>query len=235
MSIFSLRSHSSKTHAPAAGRGFTLIELLVTVSIMVIITSLLMVRQSRFNSSTLLRSLAYSVALSVRQAQVYGTSAFGTTTSNSTVCGTNTFQNSACFVQGYGVFIDTTTVANPTTYILFADLNNNGTYDTGEDVKTYSLGNGYSIAKICVNAGLNQYCSSTIHKLSILFRRPNPDACFTTDDPSLLGWSTACAVGGTAAFASSSIQVQANGGDVGSTRSIFINTTGQITIGNVGT
>ena len=55
-------------------RGFTLIELLVVMSIMLILTSLFILRQQRFNSSTLLQSLAYSVALSVRQAQVYGTS-----------------------------------------------------------------------------------------------------------------------------------------------------------------
>src|SRR3989344_3869307 len=53
-------------------RGFTLIELLVVLSIMLVITGVFLVRNQQFNSAILLRSLSYQVALSIRQAQVFG-------------------------------------------------------------------------------------------------------------------------------------------------------------------
>ncbi|MBI2004934.1 prepilin-type N-terminal cleavage/methylation domain-containing protein [Patescibacteria group bacterium] len=76
------RSRSSGSKKDAAQRalpgGFTLVELLVVVSIMLIITSTLLLQQRKFNSATLMRTLAYNIALSIRQAQVYGTSVVGT-------------------------------------------------------------------------------------------------------------------------------------------------------------
>ncbi len=230
MSIFSQRSRSSYKQKVSTA-GFTLIELLVVLAIMVIMTSFLLIRQSRFNSSTLLRSPAYSVALSVRQSQAYGTASFGTTTSI-TNCATGTYQNSACFVKGYGIYVNFGS-SNPTSYTLFADFNNNGTYDDGEVVKVFNLGNGYSVSKICAAAGATQYCNTNagVTWLSILFRRPNPDACFTTNLS-----SSACATSPSGVvYSSGSIQIQSNGGDAGTTRSINVNTTGQISVGNVGT
>lgn len=191
------------------------------MSIMVIVTSVLLVRQSKFDSSTLLRSLAYSVALSVRQAQVYGTSVFGTTTSSGLQ-----------YASGYGIYVD---ITNTTSYTLFADLNNNGTYDLGEDVKVFSLGQGYSISQICATTGAptTQYCSNGggVTSLSTVYRRPNPEACITTN-LSLIACATPPS--GTS-YATSSIQIQRTGADTGSTRSIYINTTGQISVGSAGT
>src|SRR3569832_1656292 len=104
MSIFSHWSYSGK-------RGFTLIELLVVISIMLILTSIFVLRQQRFQSSTLLRSLAYSVALSVRQAQVYGTSI------RENVVGA--FDTSSA-AKAYGVYFSSGSTGS---YILFADAN----------------------------------------------------------------------------------------------------------------
>lgn len=207
------------------------------MSIMVIVTSLLLVRQSQFNSSTLLRSLAYSVALSVRQAQVYGTSVFGTTTALIN-CGSGTYQNGVCFAQGYGIYVSS---ATPTSYTLFADLNNNGTYDAGEDVKVFSLNNGYSVSDFCATdtvGNVNCWKGGTpvagvlgaSAKMSIVFRRPNPEACFTTNLQ-----TAACGLGQSAVYRSGSLQVQATGADAGSTRSVYINATGQLSVGNSGT
>lgn len=209
-------------------RGFTLIELLVVISIMVIVTSVLVVRQAKFDSSTLLRSLAYSMALSVRQAQVYGTSTFGTTTAVGN-CTVGTYTNGACFAQGYGINV---AIGSPSSYVLYADLNNNGTYDNGEVVKLYNLGQGYTLSQICATNGSGtRVCSGAggVTSLSINFRRPNPDACITTNLN-----AAACAVGAVAAYATSSVQVQ-NTGDPGSSRSIYISATGQITVGTSGT
>jgi hypothetical protein len=88
--------------------------MLVVSSIVLLITAFVIFQQQKFNSSTLLRSLTYSVALTVRQAQVYGTSVRGFTSSSGTTFG-----------SGYGVYVSPTlscaTGSAGSCYYLFAD------------------------------------------------------------------------------------------------------------------
>jgi prepilin-type N-terminal cleavage/methylation domain-containing protein len=161
-------------------RAFTLIELLVVISIMLIITGTILVRQSRFDSSTLLRGLSYSVALTLRSAQIYGTSVRGTATTMAG-CLNNTYASGICYASAYGVYFN-----GATSYTLFADLNNNGTYDVGTDaaVQTYQVGGGFALSKFCgVLANSTRECwlnsgGGTLSWLSVYFKRPNPDAIF---------------------------------------------------------
>lgn len=222
-----LRAKSGRGSARQLG-GFTLVELLVVVLMITLITMMLLLRQSKFNSSTLLRSLAYSVALSVRQAQVYGTSVFGTTTAQS-LCIGGSYALGTCYSAGYGLYFDT---ASPGQYSLFADLNNNGSYDSGEAVQTFKFGKGYQISEICaLDESLGKrYCSGAdndsglITQLNIVFKRPNPDAQF-----SALNAGTPVAGN----FASAYIQVK-NTASSDATRSVYVNTTGQIIVQTVG-
>ncbi|HVV15094.1 MAG TPA: prepilin-type N-terminal cleavage/methylation domain-containing protein [Candidatus Paceibacterota bacterium] len=217
MSIFSPHSRSffkkPFRRLLGKGRGFTLIELLVVVAIITIMTTVLLLQQRKFDSSTLLRSLAYSIALSVRQAQVYGTSVR---------------QDSATsgFTSDYGVFFYKG--EGTSNYYIFAD---SGTKDhcragwavTGfcssnagnEDVQQFKLGPGYSILKFCATTSSNsQVCTPTLDWLSIYFKRPNPDAFFATS------------AGGT--YKSAYIQIV--GPDGVTTRGITVTTTGQIIV-----
>ena len=193
-------------------RGFTLVELLVVVSIMLIITSTLLLQQQKFNSATLMRTLAYNIALSIRQAHVYGTSVVGTDNS-----GTITF------AAGYGIYIDKNT---PDSYQFFADLNNNGSYDVGESQKTFNLGSGYTINNYCAINPSRSYCkvlpsynSVRLGSLSIVFKRPNPDAQFLATN-----WSFSPI---NQSFSNIFLQVQGPGGD---TRAVSVTTTGQISV-----
>ena len=149
--------------------GFTLIELLVVIALITIITAVFLFQQRRFDSSTLLRSLAYNIALSIRQAQVYGTSVR---------------EFSGLFDYSYGVYF-----SNAGSYILFADVNGDKVYTsspTDEKVQLFSLSNGYSILQFCgVRASGQEDCfgggkngGTQITSLSIYFKRPNPDAQF---------------------------------------------------------
>lgn len=187
-------------------RGFTLIELLVVLAVITIMTAVLLLQQKKFDSSTLLRSLAYSVSLTVRQAQVFGTSVrqFGVGASS--------------FTYSYGVYFDT----DGSRYFLFADANNNKQHNAGEDVQQFKIGSGYSITKFCgiLNA-TDQSCTSgslgagsTITSLVIYFKRPNPDAQFSTD---ISGQS----------YCGAYVQITGPGGN---TRSIRVTSTGQILI-----
>jgi prepilin-type N-terminal cleavage/methylation domain-containing protein len=217
MLIF-LRKHFSKRP-----RGFTLIELLVVISIIVVITAVLLLRQSQLNSSTLLRSLAYSIALSVRQAQTYGTTVYGSSIFTQVPCeaGEGTYSAGSCFTSGYGIGVIS---GDNKHYFLFGDLDSDGTYDTGEEIHTYTLGSGFTISKFCVIplGGGSEVCGpSGLSKLSVLFRRPNPDACFSTNIA-----SGACGTG-PQIYEKMYIEVTSVAGDY---RRVTANVTGQIAV-----
>lgn len=207
-------------------RGFTLLELMVVITIVVVVTALILVRQTQFNSSTLLRSLAYSVALSMRQAQVYGTTIFGIATAPGSCVG-GTYSGGNCFAAAYGVFFSG---GDRVRYSLFGDLNNSGKYDSGDGIiQTFELGTGYQLSRFCAGRSSNgsQECwlsdgSGSVSELSIVFKRTNPDACFATNtNPST------CSSGGTELYSSSSVQITSGTGD---TRTVIVTTTGQIAV-----
>lgn len=207
MSIFSQLSHYfSKLQKPA--KGFTLIELLVVSLIIIVLTTFILFQQAKFNSATLLRSLTYSIALSVRQAQTYGTSVRGFTPSG----GGETFS------QGYGVYVPSAGTS-ATAYYIFSDINNNGRYDPGEELPAFNLGKGYVINALqAVPTG--QSAATAVSTLTIYFRRPNPDACFAT--------TGACTSDTESAYSAGYIQVRSTGNN--ETRSIKVASTGQITV-----
>lgn len=181
MSTFSriLKFFSKRALAP---RGFTLVELLVVSLIIVFITAFVLFRHQGFNSATLLRSLSYSIALSVRQAQVYGVSV------------RESAVGSGVFATGYGVHFGNAGLVDSTHYLLFADANGNGQYAAGEELPRFTIGNGrgtdYLIKNICAHSIVSgDQCSASspatspsITSLTIYFRRPNPDACFATSN-----------------------------------------------------
>jgi prepilin-type N-terminal cleavage/methylation domain-containing protein len=211
MSIFSQRFRI------CGKAGFTLIELMVAVSIVVFITIVLLFRHDQFNSSTLLRSLSYSVALSIRQAQLYGTSV------------RETGEQTGLFAQSYGVYFKD---GNPNEYYLAADKDDDGTISTQscpepytasgcEDVSPspYSIQTGYGISDFCAYTSVVTHCHSggAIDELTVRFDRPNPDAVFVTDQGS--------------AYIRGCVEVASPGG---ATRTIEITNTGQITVGQAG-
>ncbi len=161
----------------AATRGFSLIELLVVIAIFALISGLILANHSRFNSSVLLGSLAYNIALSIREAQVYGLSVK---------------QFSDEFQVGYGVRFE-----GEETYILFADTPNLGELpdkkynanDGDSIIQSYEVGRGHVIARFCgITSSGAEECSDgstavTIDHLDIVFFRPEPDAYISSAEP----------------------------------------------------
>ena len=144
-------------------RGFTLIELLVVVGIITVITSIVLVSNAKYGGAVLLQNLAYDIALSIRQAQVYGISVRSFNASN--------------FSVGYGMHF---AVSDNTHYELFADADNNGLFsDASENVSPspYEIGRGYKIKSLCATDSGNESC--TFDTLDIIFKRPEPDARIT--------------------------------------------------------
>src|SRR5665213_782983 len=158
----SLRSRSARvSHA-----GFTLIELLVVVAIIVVISAVILIDNNKFGGQVILENLAYDVALSVRQAQVYGIAVKGFNYTN--------------FQAGYGMHFSTATALDQTKYNLFADLNHDGIYHASlnEDASSspFSIHQGYSISSMCAIQALKGTSCLPVTEIDILYERPEPNA-----------------------------------------------------------
>ena len=226
MLIFLHRLRSYSPRGPVSPRrsqgGFTLTELMVVISIMTILTSVFLLQQRQFDSSTLLRSFAYSVALSIREAQTYGVSVRSFE-----------FGGVERFSQAHGIHFEHGDLPN---FYLFADIdplpdgNRVRNSDLSEDVETFGpTGSQFTISTFCATPiGQTEKCApADIDSLTIMFIRPNPDACIATSDN-----DTACVSGDLGEkYEQARIQVQGPGGV---TRSVYVTTTGQIYVGGVG-
>ena len=167
-------------------RAFTLIELLVVTAIMVVVTSIVLVSNGKFGDVVKLENLTYDVALSIRQAQVYGISVarFG----------------ADIFTAGYGVHFD---ISNPTSYATFADaITVNGLYDcpnpgnptpeTCELVQTTTMTGGHRIIALCTTPLNGPENCKGVTKIDIVFIRPEPDALISASDISCILQNGSC-------------------------------------------
>jgi len=185
--------------------GFTMIELLVVLGIFAAIMAVALFNQAGLNSSILLTNLAYETALAVREAQTYG---IGVRASGSS--GTD-------FDKGYGVYFD---VSNLSKIVIFKDTDGDNFYDEsgGELQSVYQVQNtrGNKIASI--NFGNSPVLSTGW--VSIMFKRPNPEASFYTySTPSLPSSSTP-----------GPINIIVSSADGTNCRSVIVEVTGQIRV-----
>lgn len=172
-------------------RGFTIVEMIVVLAIIVLVTAVALTGQSSFNRSLTITDTAYTVALSIRQAQTYGLS-------SRTVAGTSVTN------AGYGVHFQ----ASSNSYSMFADISKalvsapaycptgtagtpeakpgNCLYDANnnEIVQNYTFGRGFTISDICGHDAQSPTitrCTSTgyLTGADIVFIRPNTDSIIT--------------------------------------------------------
>lgn len=175
--------------------GFTLIELMVTIVIFVILTAVVLFSQSGFNNTILLKNLAYDISLSIRQAQYYGINV-------------NQSQSVANPFVPYGVYFNLTpndpVHASNKNYIFFSDTINSQYQNISDNkyndaevitcsanslecISKYNIGNGNYISGICVSnssctVGPTGIGTQVTNDMTILFRRPNPNAIITATD-----------------------------------------------------
>ena len=201
---------------PARSRGFTLIELVVVTAIIVLISAVVLANQNKFGGQVLLQNFAYDLALSIRQAQVYGIAVART-------AGNNPKFNS------FGIHFD---ISQPTSYDIFSDTNQNGVEDntgacdgTGECVQRMNITRGYSISGIYVTTS-GQGETPGNKKLDVLFQRPEPDALISWTDGS--SGTHNCITASNCALIAR-IQLQSPRNDI---MSVTVNANGQIAVVN---
>jgi len=145
--------------------GFTLVELLVTLAIILIITLISRSGKVAYERSLFLTNLAYDVALTIRQAQVYGADV------RQSSSGSNQFD------VGYGVYFQ---MSDPTHFVLFEDRDNDHAYVQGvgfdgDPLQTFTISGNNFISSLCAVNGSGTCVPSS--SLSITFRRPESTAC----------------------------------------------------------
>lgn len=140
-------------------RAFTLVEFIVIISIFAIIATIALFNFGSFSSNVSLSNLAHDVALSIREAQVYGISA------TSGILPENPIP--------HGTFFEFTNNSFTPTITLFDDIDGNGIYSGNpiEFMDSLSIQSLDYISDITVGSSLTP-CTDDV---GIVFVRPDPN------------------------------------------------------------
>lgn len=211
----------------AMSSGFTLVELMVTVAIFIFMTILVVANYGSFNNGTLLTSMSYDVALTLRDAQSYGLNVQGYGSSNTYV-----------YNYPYGIHFSSALGSN-NQMILFADSSNNvpngicdnggtgvctPTQTTGDGIITaYTIARGGIVSSLCAGSGPGNACISTT-VLDITFKRPDPNAVIVVP----VSGSSCTTNASPCAYAEIKVEDAAKT----STRTIIVRSTGEIAVPN---
>jgi type II secretory pathway pseudopilin PulG len=134
-------------------KGVTLLEVIVIVGIFGMLMAVVMFKYSSFNNNILLTNMAYEVALSVREAQFFGTAVKGYGGKNDD------------FEKNIGIHFS----QGLDSYMLFIDEDNDG-YNTTDGIDPITMQRGIYISEL-------KNCTSGASPgvLDIIFDRPNPE------------------------------------------------------------
>lgn len=132
-------------------QGFTLIEFLVVIVIIVIMTTLILANYRSSQREYSLEGAGQELITHLRRAQ------------NMAVTGT--IYQGEVPAGGYGLYFDT---SSPDSYILFADGDENYTYQLGEEIETIALPSNIEIDSLATDLGSESY-------LNIVFVPPDPE------------------------------------------------------------
>lgn len=177
--------------------GFTLLEMLIVIVIISILLVVVLFNYRDVESKSVLKNIAYEVALSIREAQSLGLGVKKYVPDSGIINpGTGVFN------QPYGIHVNDGAVEAKSIY-LFSDVNEDGICDnctggacpgTGECRQVLGLHSGAEIQNICLKgleggstSSLAEECinpkpgvtGSSFYSAAVRFKRPNPDARFT--------------------------------------------------------
>lgn len=203
-------------------RGFTIVELAVVAGIFGVITAIVVFKYGDFTSNLLVSNMAYEIALTTRQAQVFGVGVRGVE-----------IDGERQFEYPYGVYFNLNDGSSAEenqsrNFILFADINDNLRCDgveggtspctctTGDEcVDQYSMQRNIRLTEIKV--GTNDCYADFVTEAAVSFKRPNPEA-------RILNQSN-----GNDGFSFIQLKVEAPGSGVNPSY-VLISSTGQISV-----
>lgn len=211
-------------------KGFSLPELMVSIAIVVIITAVVVYKQSDFADIVAVSNDASAMELAFREVQTYGISV------------KESQPNSGSFSSAYGISVNLNSYGagnNNYTYVTFVDNNqsskynfNSGGYITcpgaGECSQVFSLTRNNVISDLCViNSSGSDVCysggaSTNPGRLDIIFLRPNPDASVN-----VTGRNGNDVTSSYANYRGIKIKLQSPKGNV---KTVVVYTTGQISV-----
>jgi prepilin-type N-terminal cleavage/methylation domain-containing protein len=145
-------------------KGFTYVELIVVLSIFAIMTSLIMFNYGAYQAQVDIKVMANDIALKIVQAQKNAV---------------NGLDNGLAFTgkPSYGVYFPGTGSTSDTSFIYFADLNNNHLYNEGS-LSTVNITKGDYIKSIMSCASTPCPDTPPLSDLVISFIRPSSGAFF---------------------------------------------------------
>lgn len=204
-------SPHSKSHL-----GFTLIELLVTITIVTVILTIVVLNQSTYTDTAALSNLADEIGLTVSQAQAYG-------------IGVKEFTpGSSEFNSAYGLTFSLLSTGSNKAYLSFADRDGNHIYSgdwscpiggASECLARSDISRGNYINALCiVRTSGADLCD--VGRIDIVFVRPSTEAQIVFFNTSGQQYSPADIKGARITLKSPR----------GSTRSVIVYQTGQISV-----
>lgn len=144
--------------APSSPAGFTLLEMLVVIAIISVIIGVVVTNQRSFDNSIILSNTAYDVALSIRQAQAYGSAGHEVAGASSVNYGSGIDFN-IIKKNKYTIFADTFSLPSSSCYSLSssgplnspAQKSGDCVYTANKDqrLRTFTINNGITISKLC--------------------------------------------------------------------------------------
>ncbi|MFA6463473.1 MAG: hypothetical protein WCV55_00530 [Candidatus Paceibacterota bacterium] len=157
-------------------KGFSLVEMMVVVTIVIVITSILLFKQSKFSSDILVTNAAYEVALAIRQAQVYGISSKQASTGTNLNVGYGIYLSSPVS-NSFIIYSDAGYGGNPVVYPFnFNTHIQNPTETEYTSVDSPRLTQGQTILRFCADGVCSSGTATQLNNLDIGFIKPNPSA-----------------------------------------------------------